>query len=130
MTIPKEAQAREDMTLRELCQALDISRRTVQGYEAQGLVSASKKTNMGYLIYDSDAQQRVRRIRQYQRYGFKIKEIAILLDASEKMLKSKLEKRLINLRKENCQLQQTIAELEAELISLRQKKRRKNNGID
>ena len=32
MTIPKEAQAREEMTLRELCQALDISRRTVQGY--------------------------------------------------------------------------------------------------
>lgn len=31
MTIPKEAQAREEMTLRELCQALDISRRTVQG---------------------------------------------------------------------------------------------------
>lgn len=119
MTIPKETQVREEMTLRELCQALDISRRTVQGYEAQGLVSASKKTNMGYLIYDADAQQRVRRIRQYQRYGFKIKEIAILLDASEKMLKSELEKRLINLRKENCQLQQTIAELEAELISLR-----------
>ena len=119
MTIPKEAQACEDMTLRELCQALDISRRTVQGYEAHGLVAPSKKTNMGYLIYDSDAQQRVRRIRQYQRYGFKIKEIAILLDSSVKMLKSELEKRLINLRKENCQLQQTIAELEAELISLR-----------
>ena len=119
MTIPKEAQAREDMTLRELCQALDISRRTVQGYEAQGLVAPSKKTNMGYLIYDSDAQQRVQRIRQYQRYGFKIKEIVMLLDAPEEMLKSELDKRLINLRKENCQLQQTIAELEAELISLR-----------
>lgn len=30
----------KDMTLREMCNALNISRRAVQGYEKAGLVSA------------------------------------------------------------------------------------------
>ena len=31
------------LTLRELCQLLNISRRTVQGYEAQGLIAPTHR---------------------------------------------------------------------------------------
>ena len=108
----------ENMTLRELCRTLDISRRTVQGYEAQGLVTSTGKTNMGHLLYDISAQKRIQRIRQYQKYGFKIKEITMLLDASDEQLKLELEKRLSCLRREAARMKQTIAELKAELASL------------
>lgn len=37
------------MTLREVCDSLGISRRTVQGYEKEGLVAPTGKTERGYL---------------------------------------------------------------------------------
>lgn len=50
----------KDMTLREMCNALNISRRAVQGYEKAGLVSASGKNERGHLIYDENAQKRIK----------------------------------------------------------------------
>lgn len=38
-----------EKTLREVCAALQISRRTIQGYEKAGLVSPSGKNKYGYL---------------------------------------------------------------------------------
>ena len=108
----------DNMTLRELCKALEISRRTVQGYEAQGLVASTGKTNMGHLLYDVSAQRRIQRIRQYQKYGFKIKEITMLLDAPDEQLKLELEKRLLSLRRDADRMKQAIAELKAELALL------------
>lgn len=112
----------KDLTLRELCQTLNISRRTVQGYEAQGLVAPSGRTNMGYLLYDSSAQQRVRRIRKYQTYGFQIKQIALLLGASDEVLQLELEKRLSELRSQSRCMDQTISELETEIDQIGQRK--------
>lgn len=112
----------EDLTLRELCQTLNISRRTVQGYEAQGLVAPSGRTNMGYLLYDSSAQQRVRRIRKYQTYGFQIKQIALLLGASDEVLQLELEKRLSELRSQSRCMEKTISEIEAEIDQYKKKK--------
>lgn len=107
------------LTLRELCQLLNISRRTVQGYEAQGLVAPSGKTNMGHLVYDAAAQERVRSIRKYQEYGFQLKKIALLLDAPNAVLKVELEARLAELRQESRNMRKAILELEAELDSLK-----------
>lgn len=111
----------KDLTLRELCQTLNISRRTVQGYEAQGLVAPSGRTNMGYLLYDSSAQQRVRRIRRYQTYGFQIKQIALLLNASDEVLRLELEKKLSELRSQSRCMEETISELESEIDQYKKK---------
>ncbi len=40
------------MMLREICREFEISRRTVQGYEKAGLVSASGRNKYGHLQYD------------------------------------------------------------------------------
>ena len=112
----------KDLTLRELCQTLNISRRTVQGYEAQGLVAPRGRTNMGYLLYDSSAQQRVRRIRKYQTYGFQIKQISLLLSASDEVLQLELEKRLSELRSQSRCMEKTISEIEAEIDQYKKKK--------
>ena len=36
----------DDLLLRELCRLTGVTRRAVQGYEKEGLVSPSGKTNM------------------------------------------------------------------------------------
>ena len=51
----------KDMTLREVCNAIGVSRRAVQGYEKESLVSATGKTNRGYLLYDTAAQERIKK---------------------------------------------------------------------
>lgn len=50
-------------TLRELCEHTGVSRRAIQGYEKAGLMTAAIKNERGYLLYDSNAQDRVRMIR-------------------------------------------------------------------
>ena len=63
------------MTLREVCIKANVSRRAVQGYEKAGLVSASGKNERGHLLYDVNAQERIKKIKLYQQLGFSIKEI-------------------------------------------------------
>ena len=43
-----------EMTLRELCDSLGVSRRAVQGYEKAGLVSPEGKNERGYLLYSGE----------------------------------------------------------------------------
>ena len=45
----------DELTLREVCNTFGVSRRTVQGYEKAGLVSATSKNSQGYLLYDNDS---------------------------------------------------------------------------
>lgn len=40
------------MTLREICEALEVSRRAIQGYEKAGLVVATGRNKYGHLLYD------------------------------------------------------------------------------
>ncbi len=77
---------------------------------------------MGYLLYDSSAQQRVRRIHKYQTYGFQIKQIALLLGASDEVLQLELEKRLSELRSQSRCMEKTISEIEAEIDQYKKKK--------
>ena len=64
-----------EMTLREVCLALGVTRRAIQGYENANLVSATNKTESGYLLYDDSARERIKQIKLYQNMGFTIKEI-------------------------------------------------------
>ena len=64
-----------EMTLREVCLALGVTRRAVQGYENANLVSATNKTESVYLLYNDSARERIKQIKLYQNMGFTIKEI-------------------------------------------------------
>lgn len=99
-----------DMTLRELCQKSGVSRRAVQGYEKIGLVSATSKNKYGYLIYDEKAQRRIQKIRMYQKIGFTLQEIQLLIDAPEEKKIVALEEQLIKLKQEEEDLKEVIIE--------------------
>lgn len=88
----------DSMTLRELCCALGVTRRAVQGYEKAGLISATDKNKYGHLLYDTNIQERVRNIKLYQRFGFTLKEIQGLIDAPGPIIKAALEKQVWKLK--------------------------------
>lgn len=98
----------ESKTLHELCCDLNVSRRTVQGYEKAGLVSPSGKNKYGHLLYDDYACKRIARIRLFQRFGFKIKEIQEIIDAPGCMVKEALEKQIQLLHKEKAEIEALI----------------------
>lgn len=70
------------VTLREICNTLGVSRKTIQGYEKQELISPCGKNNCGHLLYEERILDRVISIRFYQKLGFSLKEISSFLDNS------------------------------------------------
>ena len=86
---------KETKTLSEVCSVLEVSRRAVQGYENAGLVSATGKNKYGHLLYDEDAQRRIKQIRLLQQLGFRVKEIKDIIDAPAEVvaeaIKSQIE---------------------------------------
>lgn len=90
----------EIKTLHEVCNIFGVSRRAVQGYEEAGLVSASDRNKYGYLLYDENAQNRIKRIKLYQDFGFKIKEIKEIIDAPNPIVKAALQNKIIIMQKE------------------------------
>lgn len=103
------------MTLHELCDVCGVSRRAVQGYEKAGLVHPSGRNPRGYLIYDPAAQERIRTVRMYQRFGFQIKEIKLLLSLPPTEQKEKLIRQKEILAQRQEELNETITLL-TELI--------------
>lgn len=104
----------KEMTLREVCRTCHLSRRAVQGYEKYGLVRPTGLNERGYLLYDAAAQQRIRQIKRYQEFGFRVKEIRELLQAPPSILKEKLlakRQRLLESRQRLEEAIQNITEL-------------------
>lgn len=106
------------MMLREICSEFEISRRTVQGYEKAGLVSASGRNKYGHLLYDENAIQRIAKIKFYQQLGFSLKEITEIIDAPDVVLKSRLEKQVETLNKEKEEMQELIEKAEQMIKAL------------
>lgn len=96
-------------TLHELCDALGVSRRAVQGYEKAGLVAPSGRNKYGHLLYDEKAQNRIAQIRLYQQLGFRIKDIKELLDAPDMVVRQMLEKQVMYLKEERTKTEKLIA---------------------
>lgn len=90
----------KNMTLREVCDTFNVSRRAVQGYEKAGLVAATGKNERGYLLYDEEMQARIKKIKLYQQMGFSLKEVREIIDAPDSILKTALEKQVKKLEKE------------------------------
>ena len=96
------------MTLREICETLEVSRRTIQGYEKAGLVAATGRNKYGHLLYDDTAKVRIAQTKFCQQLGFTIKEITVIIDAPNVVLKSALEQQVQKLRKEKTEINELI----------------------
>ena len=90
----------ETKSLSEVCSVLEVSRRAVQGYENAGLVSATGKNKYGHLLYDEEAQWRIKQIRLLQQLGFKVKEIKEIIDAPDEVLRKAVERQIESLKAE------------------------------
>ena len=89
-----------EMTLREICDAIQVTRRAIQGYEKMGLVSASGRNDRGYLLYDEGTFERIKKIRLFQDLGFSLKEIKQFIDLPVDRLKPIIEEQLEKRREE------------------------------
>ena len=95
-------------TLREICNILEVTRRAVQGYEKAGLVAPSERNKYGYLLYNEIEQERIKKIKLYQQFGFKLKEIKDLIDAPEYVVKEAVERQVSKLKSEITRLSTLI----------------------
>ena len=105
-----------EMTLREVCLTLGVSRRAVQGYENANLVAATNKTESGYLLYNDSARERIRQIKLYQNMGFSIKEINAIIDGPPELLKAALVDRKEKL-KTDIEHSQSMIDIIQEMIA-------------
>ena len=97
--------------LHQVCAELNISRRTIQGYEKEGLVSPSGKNKDGHLLYGEEERERIRLVRFYQQVGFSLKEIKALMEAPVPIRKAALERKEGELESECLRLQELIRQV-------------------
>lgn len=110
------------MTLKEVCKETGVTRKIVQTYENYGLVKATTKNKYGYLLYDDAAVKKIKKIRLYQRFGYRLSEIAKLeymtVDEQVMILKEKINNMYDN-QSETAELiemaEQLLKRFEAEL---------------
>lgn len=100
----------ESISLREMCELLKVSRRSIQCYEKEGLMHATCKNKYGHLLYDGKMVERAKKIRFLQQLGFKLKEVKEIIDAPDEILKESILKQLKKLEKEQSQLNALINE--------------------
>lgn len=91
------------LTVSRLAGRAGTSADTVRYYERIGLLPEPDRTPSGYRVYDDDAVERVRFIKDAQRFGLRLEEIGELLEIREKGLcpcghtRTLLERRLTRL---------------------------------
>lgn len=108
----------EYKTLQEIHNTLGITRCAIQGYEKMGLVRASDKNKYGYLLYGENELRRIEKIKMYQEFGLKLKEIKELIDAPNHIVKAALERQVEKLKKEQEKLNTLISQAEAVIKEL------------
>ena len=108
------------MTLKAVCNHVGVTRRAIQGYEKAGLVKPTDKNKYGHLLYDEAAIEKIVKIKQYQNFGFSIKEIQALQNLSEEEVLKKLKSKLQSMQLEMQKLKENIDQLE-QLIAVQYK---------
>jgi MerR family transcriptional regulator, copper efflux regulator len=78
-TFDMEKADMQTLKIGELAKAAEVHIETLRFYERKGLLSAAKRTQKGYRLYDQDDITRVRFIKHAQRVGFSLKEVMELL---------------------------------------------------
>lgn len=98
----------ESKTLHEVCLALNISRRVVQGYEKADLIKTTQRNKYGHLLYEEETYLRIEKIRFFQKLGFQIKEISTIIDAPHEDICLALEKQIIILQQKKEEIEKLI----------------------
>lgn len=80
----------ELMTLRTMCERLNVSRRSIQCYEQAGLLKPSAKINMVIAIWWAGVSESTM-IRFLQQLGFKLEEVKEIIDAPDNVRKDAME---------------------------------------
>lgn len=109
----------ELLTLKELCESVGVSRRSIQCYENAGLMMPTDKNKYGHLLYDINTMHRAEKIRFMQELGFKLKDIKEIIDAPKDVMKEALKRRLKELKEETARLVQIIKEATEYMETLR-----------
>lgn len=68
------------MQIGELAKRSRVSQRTIHYYERLGLMQPTQREGSGYRYYDDTALQRLEKIRQLQKIGLSLDEIAEVID--------------------------------------------------
>lgn len=108
----------ETKPLSEVCSVLEVSRRAVQGYENAGLVSATGKNKYGHLLYDEEAQRRIKQIRLLQQLGFRVKEIKDIIDAPAEVAAEAIKRQICKCQLELAQKKEIIRGAEVLIAEL------------
>lgn len=116
----KEVFVMVTMTLKEVCDMVGVSRRTVQCYEQAGLVESTGRNKYGYLLYDEEAVTRIQDIKMYQHFGFALKDIKVLLSTSEKEYVELMSKKLADMKEQLIELEANVTKMEG-IIAEKQK---------
>ena len=69
-----------ELTIGKLAKAVGVNIQTVRYYERRKLLSPTTRKSSGYRLYGDDAHRRLRFIRNAQRLGFTLHEIAELVN--------------------------------------------------
>lgn len=107
------------MTLKEVCNYVGVTRRAVQGYEKARLVTSIGKNKYGYLLYDDTGIEKIKMVKQYQGFGFSVKEIKKLLAVTESEYVDLLERQLLKMRVDLQKMQANIEVLEQMIFANR-----------
>ena len=105
-------------TLRDIYEEYGISRRTIQGYEKEGLVQATDKMKRGYLLYNEEMVERMMQIRFYQDIGYRVRQIKDIIDATNDIKKESLEVKLEELKAEKNKINDLIHQLDKIIAEL------------
>ena len=71
----------KEMTIRQINETLGVSRRVLQIYEANHLITSCGKTKYGHLLYEASTLKRIAVIRFFQNLGMSLKEIREFITA-------------------------------------------------
>ena len=116
--------AKDDlMTIREMCDAFDVTPRTLRFYEAKELLSPVRRGTARFFTYRDRA--RLKLILRGKRFGFSLADIRQLLDMydrapgqQEAQLKRTYEiaaERLAQMERQRAELDEAIAELKEQM---------------
>jgi len=119
------------MTIGQLAAATEVTPATIRYYEQLGLLPKPRRTPAGYREYSPTAVRRLAVIRNAQRFGFSLREIASFLrvrdaggtpcrnvrDAAQQMLTG-VEQQIADLTAKRDQMRQLLALWDARLRTL------------
>ncbi|WP_051437768.1 MerR family transcriptional regulator [Eubacterium xylanophilum] len=69
--------------IREVCEIVGVSRRTLQEYDKVGLLKPTEKSSAGYWLYDDEAIGMLMLIQVFIQSGYKRSEVKKIIDSPE-----------------------------------------------